>query len=286
METLNSASMKAKFILGRNAKTYSVFEIADGVPEETLKYMHEFGVLSYNVYELESYSSKWDEDGVRFILEDWTKIEGLPKMPDPPKNKTKIDGLAYEAWEKESEDKIYFAIVFRGTEDGKDWIANLRWFTRILFPKWWDQYHQVQEITGELVDFLINSANDRNKNYEIVATGHSLGGGLAQQVAYASSKVNLVFAFNPSPVTGYYDIPKSIRIINKKDTVIYRIYERGEALAYLRNIMKIFYPAPLLKTKNPKLVQLRYNFTIGKSAVSRHYMKPFAKLLYLIKKDR
>lgn len=45
-----------------------------------------------------------------------------------------------------------------------------------------------------------------NKPLKIIATGHSLGGGLAQFMAYAIPEIDLVYAFNSSPVTAYYDV--------------------------------------------------------------------------------
>ena len=69
---------------------------------------------------------------------------------------------------------------------------------------------------------------------ELYSTGHSLGGGLAQEFAYALPRndnvprVTKVFAFDPSPVTGFYSVGKDLRDYNKTDLRIDRIYERKE----------------------------------------------------------
>jgi hypothetical protein len=55
------------------------------------------------------------------------------------------------------------------------------------------------------------------------ATGHSLRGGLAQQLAYAQRsvkdlpRITMVYAFDPSPVTGFYSVDETLREKNKED---------------------------------------------------------------------
>jgi hypothetical protein len=56
---------------------------------------------------------------------------------------------------------------------------------------------------------------------------------------------------------------------------IYRIYEHGEILAYLRWLWKSIYP---ISYKDPKIVEIRYNLTKG-SALSQHSMEELATKL-------
>jgi hypothetical protein len=99
-----------------------------------------------------------------------------------------------------------------------------------------------------------------------------LGGGLAQQAAYMSEYIRKVYAFNPSSVTGYYSVDKVDRERNEKGMTIYRIYEHGEILAYLRLLMKGLYP---ITQTDPKIIEIRYNLVKG-NTVSQHSMKDFA----------
>jgi hypothetical protein len=68
----------------------------------------------------------------------------------------------------------------------------------------------------------------------IIATGHSLGGGLTQHAAYANSKIRYVYAFDPSLVTGFVDLSETLREKNTKNLPIGHVYEHGEILAYVR----------------------------------------------------
>jgi hypothetical protein len=63
---------------------------------------------------------------------------------------------------------------------------------------------------------------------------------LAQQFAYSLPpdpdvpRLTRVFAFDPSPVTGFYSVPENTRNRNSQGLAIDRIYERGEILALLQ----------------------------------------------------
>jgi hypothetical protein len=122
--------------------------------------------------------------------------------------------LRVEVWRKREPAEI--AVVFAGTvaTNIMDWISNLRWF----LPKHRDEYTEL--VSAFIPQFMrIYSDSYPDEPPVIHATGHSLGGGLAQQFAYAlpdeikieRPKVIQVFAFDPSPVTGYFSLKKPIR---------------------------------------------------------------------------
>ena len=83
-------------------------------------------------------------------------------------------------------------IAFRGTDkdDLGDWISNFRWLYRLV-PKF-DQYAQVQTHITNIVR-QIKKHGCSGPGTQIVTAGHSLGGGLAQQAAYADADADIHF---------------------------------------------------------------------------------------------
>jgi hypothetical protein len=174
------------------------------------------------------------------------------------------------------------AVTFGGTvfTNITDWEANLRWF----IPRHQDEYTIVVTTFGR--DFVTDYLQRSNRpefsflrEADIFSTGHSLGGGLAQEFAYAlpenSSvpRVKKVFAFDPSPVTGFYSIGKKRRDHNTKNLAIDRIYERGEILAILRSLTSFFH-AP--SAMSPTIRQVRYDLFRTWNPIAGHSIAELA----------
>jgi hypothetical protein len=177
-------------------------------------------------------------------------------------------GLEYQIWKRKGAVCREVVIAFRGTDSDSldDWLANLRWFTRLLPIA--DEYVQVQAQISNIVAKIERYACYRPHATAIIATGHSLGGGLAQHAAYASGKISYVYAFDPSPVTGFFDISEIFRQENATHLPIDRVYEHGEVLAYVRYVLKnIFPPRPC----DPQVRLVRFNALAG-SAIAQHNM--------------
>jgi len=107
----------------------------------------------------------------------------------------------------------------------------------------------------------------------------SNAGGLAQQLAYAQQpvpglpKMTMVYAFDPSPVTGYYTLPKNVRESNQCGLTIERIYERFEILALLRSFTTFFHkPAE----RNPVTEQARYSLFPWINPIAGHSISELA----------
>lgn len=96
---------------------------------------------------------------------------------------------------------------------------------------------------------------------KFVATGHSLGGGLAQFSAYWVERVKLCFAFDSTLVTGYYNVRRKKRKRSCEYLEIYRIYEFVEALAYLRAPTQMTYHFNFHPNITPKITEIRTNLT-------------------------
>jgi pimeloyl-ACP methyl ester carboxylesterase len=177
----------------------------------------------------------------------WERWKTFPS--DGLHRKIEQTHLRVEVWQKCREDGTLVVVVtFGGTvfNNEMDWRANLRWF----FPgRHRDQYTDVvRTFAPAFVDEFVNRLGDcAAQPVELISTGHSLGGGLAQQFAYAHCvdekvpRVTKVYAFDPSPVTGFYSVKRSVRDVNRTSLKIDRIYERGEILAIVRSITSVLW---------------------------------------------
>jgi hypothetical protein len=250
-------------IVHQSRRYVKVGDFARGAESRDLVYLHEYAILAAEVYGVNEDLTK------RAMALGWTSCESCRTI----ENQTK-SGLRFRTWLKTRADGSRLAAVaFRGTRAGEvdDLKSNIRWVTRLI-PGWEDEYDVVQKLFPGLlaeIDRVIGHDG------EIVTTGHSLGGGLAQQAGYLDRRVSRVYAFDPSPVTGYYDLDRKARREACIDKRIYRIYEHGEILAYLRLLLKGFYP---VADRDPEIVELRFNLTHG-NFITQHSMADLAKAL-------
>ncbi len=216
----------------------------------------DFAVLSANVYGRRGYERMPDPA-------DWREV--AEERVDHPSS-----GLYYEVWENtRNAAAAQVAIVYRGTAftSLRDWRSNLRWFLRFLPGE--DQY----DLVRKQVPGIVARARQRHgETLSVVTTGHSLGGGLAQQAAYAHPEIKCVYAFDPSPVTGFYSVPAPDRNRNRVGIIVHRIYEHGEIVAYARYILKKIMP---LSLRDARIIEVRLDLRRG-GAVAQHTMATLA----------
>jgi hypothetical protein len=198
--------------------------------------------------------------------------------------------LRVEVWSKVSTGCV--AVAFAGTEvtNLQDWKANLRWF----IPHHVDEYTVVVTNFGaDFVDEWLKRKKEPEWQFlnhaHLFSTGHSLGGGLCQEFAYSlplSSevpRVEHVYAFDPSPVTGFYSVERRLRDHDREGLAIDRIYERGKILAILRSVVYVFKPPSV---RNPAIRQVRYNLFSAWTAVAKHSIGRLACGLYDVVKNQ
>jgi hypothetical protein len=185
-----------------------------------------------------------------------------------PPGRRCADGLEYHVWRRSGCGEA--VIAFRGSDAGDvgDWLSNFRWFvSRSVF----DQYDQVQAAMKS----VIQRVQDQGcRPRVIIATGHSLGGGLAQHAAYADSRINYVYAFDPSPVTAFFGVPFPTRSEASEKLGIDRIYESGEVLSLPRYLVS---GAFATSSCRPRVRVVRFSTATSASILERHRMSGLTK---------
>ena len=169
-------------------------------------------------------------------------------------------GLGVQIWARRGATCPEVVIAFRGTVGGDrgDWESNFHWMLR-AFPIY-DQYEQVRDRVSDFIGHIERDKCYRADQTEIIAVGHSLGGGLAQLAAYSDRRIRRVYAFDPSMVTGYYSVNPPNRDGNVQGLRMERVYEFGEVLAFGRLIMLHYIP---LSPCNPRVVSVRFRVFRG-----------------------
>ena len=201
----------------------------------------------------------------------WRELYDSQTVLTDEERKSGLEFMAFGRANRGSTGEV--VIGFKGTDFSSlsDWRSNLRWFTRILPLPGRDQYQVVHSRAEQLVDLALAKAKESfpsAQGFDVYATGHSLGGGLAQLLAYSDFRVKGAVVFDPSPVTGYATLVTD-RQVNCSARIV-RIYERGEALQYVRSFLRLFY------TLSPNINEFSFPLIHSKgNPVSNHSMTAF-----------
>ena len=199
---------------------------------------------------------------------DWTLWDELPllRRNDPPGSPGDLMRKAHlraTVWGNPAQRKIIVAFGGTVSSSAEDWKSDLRWFLAPLHLD--DEYEVLSNVFVPLLasTYLHKAAQPGGewlKDAQVIASGHSLGAGLAQRFAYSWNldssvpRVREVYAFDPSPVSGKREVPGWEQAA--KGLTIYRIYNRGEILASVRSILNVYEDPP--EENGQKWIDIRY----------------------------
>ena len=188
------------------------------------------------------------------------KQEGQPSLAS---EKMRDVHLRAQVWANSKEGKVVVAFGGTAATSYQDWKSNLRWLLAPFHP------HDAYEVLSEtFIPVFVAAYQQRSalpdgdwlKKAQLISTGHSLGGGLAQRFAYEINgksdvpRIREIFAFDPSPVSGKRGVDHWQE--SAKGLTIYRIYNRGETLASIRSIFAMVEDPP--EGEGQKWIDIRY----------------------------
>lgn len=197
---------------------------------------------------------------------------GVEYQPDPR-------GLAYHIWSRtDARGSCREAsIAFRGSVSGLNgWLSNFEQYVSAFDS----EYNQLKrEFNATL------SAIQKLGCRQIVTVGHSLGGGLGQFAALATSppgRIAKVVTFNTSPVSGVNLVTEKEVDANATGLTIDRVNQQGEVLSFHFFKKRRQTPATVC---DPLIRGVEFNTNTGGwhmpllSALDQHQMAPFASRL-------
>ena len=235
-----------------DSRPEKIINVVCGVDDPRTRLFVDMAELSSTIY------LDQQENQHASFLNEWTRENVIKPELNTSNRFYTVSGLKLEIWLHPATGVR--VIVFRGTKSLFSWQSNFHWIFK-WFEGAKDQYEQVREFVPQLLDEL-QKGNSENQ-LTVYATGHSLGGGLAQHALYADHRISMAFAFNSSPVTGWTDFEEQHLERSVIGNRIYRIHENGEALEFFRLLMKAGYVLNPKPNKDPYFKEYRFNLKGG-----------------------
>ena len=239
----------------------------------------EYAVLAVRAYAREDLEQKLAYDKPLPVIYGWVELIDAPTELLAHTVRIGVGRVTCRVFRSTHRELPEIVVAFPGMNIRKwvDWWAALRCVTRYV-PALDDKFCQVQANARYLIDWI---HGHYGSGIHLIAVGHSLGGGLAQQAAYATGGFDEVIAFNPTFFTGWYETAtEEIRRENAQGLHIFRVYEDGEVLAFLWQAIEWFYP--LARKPNPRITRIRTHFYAGFAPFQKHKIVEMANSLHAL----
>ncbi|WP_377289698.1 hypothetical protein [Rhizobium sp. SG2393] len=157
----------------------------------------------------------------------WKRLEWQPKSALPHRYSNSLTGLSFDTYYQAIRKCLYVMVAARGTDGPSainDWLTNFSIIPPFL------PFNQYKEIETQF-HLLKEHIKARYPSYDVqfIATGHSLGGGLAIHLAKCFNDVSAV-TFDTSFV--HNDL-----LCKKRNPSVVQIYEKQEAIEVVRTIL-------------------------------------------------
>lgn len=216
--------------IARNTISRVDLQISDGVEKgacvrKTLPfypppYNQQLAANDYVIYAIASLNAYLDEKITRFVVSSYDS--GFTELP-----MVDTQGLIARVYYKDGPEPEAI-VAFRGTRATNlgDWYSNFSWFTAVL--PWKNHYEIARDEFVKIEKSLRVKA--AGKPIKIVVTGHSLGGGLAQHIAFGFPCISAV-AFDTSPA-----INKFVYKQPYDDAVVVHLHDRQDELTWLTHL--------------------------------------------------
>lgn len=227
----------------------------------------EYAVLAAKAYPQEQLDRKTAGAKPLPEIPGWDELKDAPTELLSHTHRMGVGRVTCRVFHSSERDPEEVVLAFPGMDlrSWSDWWAALRWVTRHV-PALDDKFRQVRANTRGLIEWL---RSRHGPDFRLIAVGHSLGGGLAQQAAYATGGFDEVLAFNPTFVTGWFETATEVeRRANSKGLHIFRVYEDGEVLAFLWHLVE--WRFPLARQPNPRITRIRTHFYSGFAPLQKH----------------
>jgi len=246
---------------------------------ENLAYLRNAAVMSAAVYVdaplttrldvLKTQGTEEQKEQLALFPDGWIDDTKVPRPALLPGKRATPD-LTYRLFvSPEGQVPRVALLAFRGTHIKADWYSNLRWIDSWI-PGVEDHYEQTERVTPAIIDYI---RQQYGANALVFATGHSLGGGLAQTAAYrACGEIPTVFAFDSSPVTKH----RARNLCNgQSPKFFYRVFEQSEILSYARFLVRL---ALGLRESNPHIAEIKVHLFDG-IGITAHSMQHLSECL-------